>query len=120
MRYTKEADIDIQLARMGIGLSMSEAINQKKENDLEKEALHNYNLEKCQALAFFAMTAIGATLNQYKDGEITKGEVIEQVQEYRDRFFQSVDEQELKKHISRFEVERIWNNSIRTMRNRLM
>lgn len=71
MRYTNEADVDIQLARLGKGnpcLSMREAIRQKKEKELEKEALHNYNLEKCQTFAFFAMTVIGDAINQYREG----------------------------------------------------
>lgn len=67
MRYTNEADVDIQLARMGKG-SMREAIKQKKEKEFENEALHNYNLEKCQTFAFFAMTVISDVINQYREG----------------------------------------------------
>lgn len=116
MRYTNEADVDIQLARLGKGnpcLSMCEAIKHKKDKEIEKEALHNYNLEKCHIFAFFATTVIGDAINQYRNGQITHDEVIEQVKEYRDRFFNKVEEYELKKHISRFEVERIWNEAVK-------
>lgn len=71
MRYTNEADVEIKLARLCRGnpcISMGDAIKRKKEKEFEKEALHNYNLEKCRMFAFFAMTEIGDTINQYRDG----------------------------------------------------